>query len=251
MLSKFKSVSNPLTIIAIFAGLAEISGTVILPILDPKTQSIYVWFLIAFPLTLVILFFFTLNKNHKVLYAPSDFENDEGFLKALDEKFEAAEKSIEVAVGEAIKGKLEQSIQSQSLVRKGTNFVISENYALAIETFKDALKVFPDDSDAKVGLANALNFQDERNHELPVKLITEALETNRNNAHGLYNRACIKALNHNIYGIENIINDLLDAISLSEGYREKAITDDDFKFIKGTKEFILQIQDISNQKPDS
>jgi hypothetical protein len=67
MLEKIRQVNNPLTIIAVFAGIAEISGTAILPFLDREVQHIYVWFLIVFPLLLVVLFFATLNFNHKVL----------------------------------------------------------------------------------------------------------------------------------------------------------------------------------------
>lgn len=81
MLESIKKVSNPLTIIAIFAGLAEVSGTVVLPFLKNDSQALYVWFLMAFPTLLILLFFITLNFNYKVLYAPSDFKDEENFLK--------------------------------------------------------------------------------------------------------------------------------------------------------------------------
>lgn len=83
MNSKFGTVKNPLTIIAIFAGTAEVSGTAILPFLEPQNQTLYVWFLMIFPLTIVIFFFITLNWNYKVLYAPSDFENEDNFVNIL------------------------------------------------------------------------------------------------------------------------------------------------------------------------
>lgn len=81
MLESIKKVSNPLTIIAIFAGLAEVSGTVVLPFLKDGSQALYLWFLMAFPILLILLFFITLNFNYKVLYAPSDFKDEENFLK--------------------------------------------------------------------------------------------------------------------------------------------------------------------------
>lgn len=81
MLNSIKKISNPLTIIAIFAGLAEISGTVVLPFLKDDSQALYVWFLMGFPTLLILLFFITLNFNHKVLYAPSDFKDEDNFLK--------------------------------------------------------------------------------------------------------------------------------------------------------------------------
>ncbi|TGJ99805.1 hypothetical protein EHO58_19420 [Leptospira selangorensis] len=84
-------IKNPLTIIALFSGFAEACGAVVLPFIDIANQSIYVWFLIAFPSTLLIAFFLTLNFNSKVLYAPSDFENEDNYLKT--QKFDNLEQS--------------------------------------------------------------------------------------------------------------------------------------------------------------
>lgn len=79
MIEKVSHVKNPLTVIAIFAGLAEVSGTVVLPFLKDDTQQTYVWFLMTFPCLLVVLFFVTLMVKHYVLYAPSDFRDDKLF----------------------------------------------------------------------------------------------------------------------------------------------------------------------------
>jgi hypothetical protein len=80
-----EKITNPMTIIAIFAGLTEASATVSLPFLDDSDRDIYVWFLISFPLCLIFLFFVTLNFNYKSLYAPSDFEKAEDFIKIIDD----------------------------------------------------------------------------------------------------------------------------------------------------------------------
>jgi hypothetical protein len=74
---------NPVSIIALFAGLSEASAATALPFLDENNRDIYVWFLIVFPCTLTFLFFLTLNFNYKVLYAPSDFSNEKNFLKII------------------------------------------------------------------------------------------------------------------------------------------------------------------------
>jgi hypothetical protein len=74
------TIKNPLTIIAIFAGIVEVGSTTVLPFLQPSVQEVYVWFLMLFPTALVLTFFLTLNFNHKVLYAPSDYQNDESFV---------------------------------------------------------------------------------------------------------------------------------------------------------------------------
>lgn len=78
--NKIGTIKNPLSVIAIFAGIAEISGTMVLPHIHEANQTLFIWFLMLFPFTLVILFFITLNWNHKVLYAPSDFKDEEHFV---------------------------------------------------------------------------------------------------------------------------------------------------------------------------
>jgi len=87
MIEKIGPIRNPLTIIAIFAGIAEVSGTAVLPFIYVQNQSIFVWFLIIFPSLLVVIFFATLNWNHKVLYAPSDYKDEENFVKTLNFDF--------------------------------------------------------------------------------------------------------------------------------------------------------------------
>jgi hypothetical protein len=83
MVEKIGTIKNPLTIIAIFAAIAEISGTVVLPFISQSNQGTYIWFLMIFPLLLIIFFFLTLNFNHNVLYAPSDFKDEENFFKSF------------------------------------------------------------------------------------------------------------------------------------------------------------------------
>ncbi len=83
MIEKVGIIKNPLTIIAIFAAIAEISGTIVLPFINAEHQGLYIWFLMIFPFVLVVTFFLTLNFNHKVLYAPSDYKNEDNFLKSL------------------------------------------------------------------------------------------------------------------------------------------------------------------------
>lgn len=83
MALQIKQVSNPLTLIAIFASLAEVAATAVLPLLTGAVQGVFVWFVMLFPVLLVVLFFITLNWNHGVLYAPSDFSDESNFLRTL------------------------------------------------------------------------------------------------------------------------------------------------------------------------
>lgn len=77
------AIKNPLTIIGVFASLAEISGTVVLPHLGPDIQRWFVWFVMGFPVCLVLLFFYVLWHKHYVLYAPSDYKTDEAFSRLI------------------------------------------------------------------------------------------------------------------------------------------------------------------------
>lgn len=77
-------VSNPLTIIAIFAGSAEAFATGALVALPPETQKLFVYFVMLFPTLIVASFFLVLIKKHHVLYAPSDFGNQDHFLQLND-----------------------------------------------------------------------------------------------------------------------------------------------------------------------
>lgn len=79
--TKTNKVTNPLTMISIFAGFAEVAGTVILIQLEQPFQEIFIWFVMGFPVLLVLLFFATMNFNSVVMYAPSDFKDEDNYYK--------------------------------------------------------------------------------------------------------------------------------------------------------------------------
>ncbi|MEK3796098.1 hypothetical protein MKX42_30615 [Paenibacillus sp. FSL R7-0204] len=106
MVDKIKKVSNPLTIIAIFAGLAEVAATVAINSLSEKLQETFLWFLIGFPILLVLLFFIVLWFKPENLYAPSDYTNEDNFMKSI------AKAETEHIVEEAIDKVNESSIES-------------------------------------------------------------------------------------------------------------------------------------------
>lgn len=83
MTEKVNKINNPLTIIAIFAALAEVNATIAIGLIDPELHHIFIWFVIGFPSILVLLFFLTLNFNTRVMYSPSDYQNDDTFMKSL------------------------------------------------------------------------------------------------------------------------------------------------------------------------
>lgn len=80
MLENLKHIKNPLTLISIFAGAAELGGAAVLPFISDTNQALYINFLIFFPIYTVTLFFATLNFNHRTLYAPSDYKDEKNFV---------------------------------------------------------------------------------------------------------------------------------------------------------------------------
>lgn len=79
-------VKNPLTIIAMFAGIAEVSGTAVLPLIAELNQRLYIYFLMLFPTFLVSLFFLTLFKKPESLYAPSDFADEKNYMAIISQQ---------------------------------------------------------------------------------------------------------------------------------------------------------------------
>lgn len=75
-------VGNPLTLIAVFAGLSEAVSAAALPFVEGAGQTPLIWFVILFPSALVLMFFVTLWTTPNRLYGPADFRTDEGFMAA-------------------------------------------------------------------------------------------------------------------------------------------------------------------------
>jgi hypothetical protein len=79
-------INNPLTIIAIFSASAEAFAAIALVQLPIEIQAIFIYFVMAFPTLIILLFFFILFFKNKVLYAPSDFEDQGHYLEVNDIK---------------------------------------------------------------------------------------------------------------------------------------------------------------------
>ncbi|QXQ03966.1 hypothetical protein KX724_07705 [Stenotrophomonas indicatrix] len=82
MITKHGWVRNPLSVIAIFAGVAEVGGAAVLPQLEGEAQANFMIFVMFFPCALVGLFFYILWFKAKVLYAPADYKDDANYMAA-------------------------------------------------------------------------------------------------------------------------------------------------------------------------
>ncbi|OBA00644.1 hypothetical protein [Halomonas sp. G11] len=197
MIEKVGHIKNPLTVIAIFAAIAEISGTTVLPFIDSKNQETYIWFLITFPVFLVSSFFLTLNFNHRVLYAPSDYKYESNFLKMFDKaspeeqeqklREEVAESSevCEEAVDNTPNESTETSINSQNLYRKSNknqqlmaNVTLAEK--LAVNSLAKKLNLqFKTDVKVQINkrqiFFDAVSYNGDEIHAVEVKLFRSQL----------------------------------------------------------------------------
>ena len=80
-----ETIKNPLTVIAIFAGISEVAMTITLAQLPESNQNIFIWFVMLFPILLVSMFFFVLYKKPAVLFSPSDYKKDETYLSSISD----------------------------------------------------------------------------------------------------------------------------------------------------------------------
>ncbi|MBF4391483.1 ArsR family transcriptional regulator, partial [Vibrio anguillarum] len=108
-------VSNPLTIIAIFSGVAECFATVALINLPQEMQAIFIYFVMFFPILIVVAFFIVLFFKPYVLYAPSDYKDEGMFLTTLKIREAVSEvinnENIEGGDSKSLEFRLNQAIQ--------------------------------------------------------------------------------------------------------------------------------------------
>ncbi len=151
-------VSNPLTIIAIFAGVAEAFATGALVLLPPEAQSLFVYFVMLFPLVIVVTFFGILVKKPHVLYAPSDYTDEQNFIAANGiEKIVITQ--VEKAVEEVSKSSPELSSTTlEALKRNLTNSVVSITEESIDEMVLNYLKEHPSNAYTTSGIGHILSL---------------------------------------------------------------------------------------------
>lgn len=85
---------NPLGIIALFIVLIYGFASLTLGInssLDGAERLPLVWFLVCFPVVVLLLFTWLVVSHHEKLYGPGDYKSDEGFLEGIKARYGYAE----------------------------------------------------------------------------------------------------------------------------------------------------------------
>lgn len=177
MIEKVRKIENPLTIVAIFAALAEIASTAALSVLDKELQHIFVWFVMAFPIIIVLCFFVTLNFNHRVLYAPRDYRSDKNFLAAsertkLSVKFQNVAAQLNAAREAIVKEEIRQVGAAGDAERRKFQLLVRQQLDLVRLTAESARDSAEEVSDwaatgsAKASTADTLEKSELRSREI-------------------------------------------------------------------------------------
>ena len=82
MIEKRKRINNPLRLITILIGI-PISSMYALKYVKPELQYIFITFIIGYVILLTLLIFRILFIKPEVLYAPSDFKDEQNFFITL------------------------------------------------------------------------------------------------------------------------------------------------------------------------
>jgi hypothetical protein len=125
---------NPLGIIALFISLVYGFACIVLSTASSNLNAIervpLVWFLILFPIIILLSFLFLVTKHHRKLYGPSDFKDEKIFLETIDIK---TQKRI-LSESTVIKTKdfHDSSNVPYPKIERLKNYLIAENLTLRI-----------------------------------------------------------------------------------------------------------------------
>lgn len=133
---KIKKITNPLTIIGMFAMLSETTVSVLATHVDKSIQGTFLWFVMGFPVLLLLLFFLTLNFNRIVFYAPGDFNDERNFYNALSCKHKVVD-NIENVIELSNKTKNELVIKKEALSKYEFNQLIDQKFSSIESALKE------------------------------------------------------------------------------------------------------------------
>lgn len=99
-------VKNPLGIIALFIaliyGFAALLLGVSAGLLLPEERQPLIWFIVLFPIVVLVTFYILVTQHHGKLFAPKDYQHDDSFLKTLSDKQQADRLDEEIRSAELI-----------------------------------------------------------------------------------------------------------------------------------------------------
>jgi len=120
---------NPLGIIALFIVLVYGIAGFVLGIsgdsLQESHKTVLVWFLAIFPFSVLCSFTWLVSKHHTKLYSPSDFRNDDGFIRILSPEEQKRRIENEVQELKEAESQLPKAAPSSIPARKNSEIMRS------------------------------------------------------------------------------------------------------------------------------
>jgi tetratricopeptide (TPR) repeat protein len=130
----------------------------------------------------------------------------------------------------------------QNILREATFYRANERYDEAIIAYQKTLGIDPANEEARIGIAITRNYKDPSDVDEPIKMLTEALQTNPRSGKAYYNRACIKNLDpQRKYSKLDILADLKRSIDLDATFKPIAKQDADFKDLWKDPDFVALV----------
>jgi len=136
---------NPLGIIALFISLIYGFACIVLGTSIDNFKTYYerlplIWFIILFPILILWAFVYLVKNHHEKLYAPSDFKNEDNFIKSMDRNSQSAKINEEVnTIIEDVEETFQNTNAAPRKLTSSEKLALKQNYILAEEL---ALKEF-------------------------------------------------------------------------------------------------------------
>jgi hypothetical protein len=130
---------NPLGIIALFIVLVYAMACLVVAFgtnLDPSQKTPLVWFLVIFPLIVLMVFGWLVSKHHRKLYAPSDYKDETLFVYPQDEETQRRH-LLEEALAEEVEEAKEKSPEGSEPAKGNSQFDSEPNNFPLPETKAD------------------------------------------------------------------------------------------------------------------
>ena len=176
---------NPLGIIALFVSLIYGFACLVLSTsisnMHNNTERLpLIWFIILFPLIILIAFIYLVVNHHEKLYSPSDFRGDDSFIFTIDERkrklkikeevenLEASPKSYETKENKNDNSEIETIITNQNLETK--SIIDSEKQINKDYTEEELMQIY---SNSEEWAVNELSLKYNVSFKSNVKLRTQ------------------------------------------------------------------------------
>jgi len=122
---------NPLGIIALFVSLIYgfaclVLSTSISNLHGDSERLPLIWFIIMFPLVILVAFIFLVIKHHEKLYSPSDYRGDESFIQTID-KYRVKEKKLEEVKTLESAPESEENLKEESITETNQGGILQDS----------------------------------------------------------------------------------------------------------------------------